>query len=390
MPSFAAAPSPASPARPGRQIRWDIFCTVVDNYGDIGICWRLARQLVAEHGAAVRLWVDDLAAFARLCPEGNAGIAEQHCAGVAIRHWAQPFAADVAPADVVIEAFGCALPENYVAAMAQRDNRPRWINLEYLSAEAWVADCHGLPSPHPRLPLLKHFFIPGFDEKSAGLLRERDLLARHAAFDAAAWWAANGGAPPAGTLTVSLFAYENRSLAALFDAWRRGASPLRCLVTDSRVCASVGAAWGEALAPGDRRQDGALTLQMLPFLRQEAYDDLLAACDLNFVRGEDSLVRALWAGKPFVWQIYPQDDDAHRAKLEAFLDRYCAGLSPAAADALRAFWQAWNAENATADRWQAFAAHLPEIAAHTRTYRDQLAQLPDLAKTLADFCSAPV
>lgn len=41
---------------------------------------------------------------------------------------------------------------------------------------------------------------------------------------------------------------------------------------------------------------------------------------MNLVRGEDSLVRALWAGKPLVWHIYPQDDDAHVAKLSAFLD----------------------------------------------------------------------
>jgi uncharacterized repeat protein (TIGR03837 family) len=47
---------------------------------------------------------------------------------------------------------------------------------------------------------------------------------------------------------------------------------------------------------------------------------MLRACDLNFVRGEDSLVRALWAGQPFVWHIYPQDDNAHHAKLQAFLD----------------------------------------------------------------------
>ena len=63
-PMEAPAPAPLAPARPS--LSWDIFCTVVDNYGDIGVCWRLARQLAAEHGFAVRLWVDDLASFARL------------------------------------------------------------------------------------------------------------------------------------------------------------------------------------------------------------------------------------------------------------------------------------------------------------------------------------
>ena len=29
------------------RVTWDIFCSVVDNFGDIGVTWRLARQLVA-------------------------------------------------------------------------------------------------------------------------------------------------------------------------------------------------------------------------------------------------------------------------------------------------------------------------------------------------------
>ena len=369
---------------------WDIFCTVVDNYGDIGVCWRLARQLVAEHGVAVRLWVDDLAPFARLCPEIDAALDRQWVTGVEVCRWTQRFPTDAEPAGVVIEAFACQLPETYVATMARLNPAPHWINLEYLSAEGWVADCHGLPSPHPRLPLTKHFFIPGFDERSAGLLRERDLLARHARFDRFAWWPCHGGVPAPDTLAVSLFAYENAAIGVLLDAWRSNDRAVRCLVTDSRILTSVSAFFGQALTPGTRTECGCLDLQVLPFMRQEAYDDLLAACDLNFVRGEDSLVRAIWAGKPFVWHIYPQDDDAHRVKLEAFLDRYCNGLSAPAVAAVHAFWQAWNEEATTAADWQDFVAHLPEIAEHTRQFRDRLAQLPDLSKTLANFCRAPV
>ncbi|MDX1269967.1 MAG: elongation factor P maturation arginine rhamnosyltransferase EarP, partial [Oceanisphaera sp.] len=123
---------------------WDIFCSVVDNYGDIGVTWRLARQLVAEHDAAVRLWVDDLLAFAHLCPEADVRAAQQCRQGVDICHWPAPWL-PVEAADVVIEAFACELPTAYVAAMAQRARPSLWLNLEYLSAEDWVGGCHGLP-----------------------------------------------------------------------------------------------------------------------------------------------------------------------------------------------------------------------------------------------------
>ncbi|MFA7292180.1 MAG: elongation factor P maturation arginine rhamnosyltransferase EarP [Rhodocyclaceae bacterium] len=372
--------------------RWDIFCTVIDNYGDIGVCWRLARQLAAEHEHCVRLWVDDLVSFAPLCPGLDPTLAQQQLGGVEIRRWTVPFP-EVELADVVIEAFGCALPEPLVAAMArcreQNKAAPYWINLEYLSAESWVAECHGLTSPHPRLPLIKHFFIPGFDEHSAGLLRERGLLVHHANFDAPKWWKASGGSgnpPEAGQLAISLFAYENRAVAGLFDAWSNGGRGVLCLVPESRVLKSVSGALGKPLAVGEISRQGALELRIRPFVRQEAYDDLLLACDLNFVRGEDSLVRAIWAGKPFVWHIYPQDKEAHFVKLDAFLDRYCVGLSPAADSALRHFWHTWNRESTDADAWLAFLAVLPELAEHTLRWRDQLAKQIDLASLLTGFC----
>ena len=150
--------------------RWDIFCNVVDNFGDIGVCWRLARQLAAEHALAVRLWVDDLASFRRINSSIDPNLQEQMSHGVTIRRWSKPFGA-VEPAEVVIETFGCEVPYAYAAAMADRATKPAWINLEYLSAEAWVTGCHALPSPHPRLPLTRYFFFPGFDKDGRNAAR---------------------------------------------------------------------------------------------------------------------------------------------------------------------------------------------------------------------------
>ena len=56
------------------RLAWDIFCTVIDNYGDIGICWRLARQLRVDDGQRVRLWVDDLTSFVETVRFDHVGV----------------------------------------------------------------------------------------------------------------------------------------------------------------------------------------------------------------------------------------------------------------------------------------------------------------------------
>src|SRR4051794_32643440 len=188
--------------------RWDIFCRVVDNFGDVGVAWRLARQLGREHGKDVRLWVDDLTVLAKLRPEIDVAYDVQRLEGVEVARVREPFVADEI-ADVVVETFGCDPPDGYVLAMAAREPKPRWINLEYLSAEDWVEGSHALPSPNPRLPLVKHFFFPGFTRKTGGLLRERELLASRHAFqeDREAmdtfWRSLTGRSPPQGALKVS-------------------------------------------------------------------------------------------------------------------------------------------------------------------------------------------
>ncbi|AVR87000.1 elongation factor P maturation arginine rhamnosyltransferase EarP [Thauera aromatica] len=379
--------------------RWEIFCRVVDNFGDIGVCWRLACDLALRREGAVRLWVDDWSVLGRICPPARALDPERGgvVAGVELRHWGEPFPV-LAPGEVVIEAFACELPEVHLQAMAGQTRRPVWINLEYLSAEDWVAGCHGLASPHPRLPLVKHFFFPGFDIDSGGLLREADLLARRAAFvgDPArrsAWLAERGlERAAADSLRVSLFAYEQPGLAALLGAWQGGGRAVELLVPESRVLGDLARALGvDALRVGDRLQRGRLGVQVLPFTDQAGYDELLWACDLNFVRGEDSFVRAQWAAKPFVWQIYPQAGAAHRDKLDAFLGRYLAGAAPAPAAALVALWQAWNgfgtSAAALAQAWPAFAEALPALDAHARRWCERLAAGEDLVTRLTRFCS---
>lgn len=373
-------------------IRCDIFCRVIDNFGDIGVCWRLARQLAAEHGLAVRLWVDDLASFARLERRIDPALARQTVAGVEAWHW-NADSAQAEPAALVIEAFACEPPPAYVAAMATREARPVWLNLEYLSAEAWVEGCHALPSPHPRLPLTKHFFFPGFSVRTGGLIREAGLCDGLDAFraDPAAqrdfWQALVPGGVAAGVTKLSLFSYENDALAGLLDAWAEGQEALFCAVSSGRHEAQL-RAWLAARGVRDEggvARVGPLQLAFLPFLPQPDYDRLLAACDLNLVRGEDSFVRAQWAGRPLVWHIYRQEENAHQIKLEAFLARYQDGLAAAPARALRDFWLAWETAGAAGAHWPALRAALPELQAHAHAWREKLLQQADLASKLLIF-----
>ncbi|MGJ3443280.1 elongation factor P maturation arginine rhamnosyltransferase EarP [Pseudomonas sp. Je.1.5.c] len=368
---------------------WDIFCTVVDNYGDIGVTWRLARQLVAEHDLAVRLWVDDLNAFVRLCPEADAN-AEQQCQqGVDVRHWPADWQG-AAPAQVVVGAFACVLPSAYVEAMRAQATPPLWLNLDYLSAEDWVEGCHGLPSPQAN-GLRKMFFFPGFTANTGGLLREASLLARRDAFqqtpgERARFLQGLGVQLEASARLISLFAYENPQLANWLDVLAADPQPSHLLVPQGRVLADLACWLGEAHLPvGAIHQRGALTVQVLPFVSQDDYDKLLWACDFNAVRGEDSFVRAQWAGAPMLWHIYVQEENAHWEKLEAFLGHYRRGLSDAAAGALSDLWRAWNMDQDMAQAWQALQPHWPQLRQHARDWAAEQATRPDLATALVHF-----
>ncbi|MBS0339663.1 MAG: elongation factor P maturation arginine rhamnosyltransferase EarP [Proteobacteria bacterium] len=355
-------------------MRWDIFCKVIDNHGDLGVCWRLARALASE-GDRVRLWIDDASALAWMAPQG--------CPGVDVLAWNEaPIALenlcfDTAP-DVLVEAFGCdpapAVVEQFATAMA-RDGRKRcWINLEYLSAEPYVERLHGLPSPVFRGPgsgLTKYFYYPGFTAATGGLLRESDLMARRAAFDRKSWLASQG-IEWHGERLVSLFSYEPPALGSLLAQLKSGAEPTRLIVTSGRAAAAV-----RALCPSGE-PGGSLSIHWLPHVPQEDFDHLLWSCDLNFVRGEDSVVRAQWAGAPLVWQIYPQDDDAHHEKLNAFLD--WLGAPPS----LRRFHHGWNGFANSTLQWPG----APELASWRQAAEGALARLlaqPDLVTSLRRF-----
>jgi len=370
-------------------MRWDLFCRVVDNFGDVGVCWRLASTLVNTHGRWVRLWVDDWDALRQLVPDVCAERAPCLVDGVEVFPWElAEHAGDCG--GCVVEAFACTLPPGYLARMRVHRPAPAWINLEYLSAEDWIDDCHGLPSPDPQTGLDKRFFFPGFTERSGGLIREPELLERRDAaqgIDGRALWLARHVTPggSAASRWVSLFCYANAALPSLLACWQHAAQPVLLWVPAGIALRQVGEILGMTPAPGQCLQAGSLSVRALPFLSMRDYDALLALCDLNFVRGEDSFVRAQWAARPMVWQAYRQAEDAHLVKLDAFLARYTAGVDPALARTVSGFWRGWNEENDLSERWPSFEVALPALLRQARQWCASLARQKDLAERLVEF-----
>ncbi len=361
---------------------WDIFCRVIDNFGDIGVCWRLAAAL-ASRGQHVRLWADDASALAWMAPSG--------CDGVEVRNWQpdQPMPQDARPGDVVIEAFGCEINHTWLATdsiaphadsmLARGQNglneispsraQPLWINLEYLSAENDSHRNHGLASPvlsGAAKGATKWFFYPGFTAATGGLIREPETKAAEMSSDDSA----------ISIHHISLFCYEPAALSDLMQLLADGTQPHQLHVLAGRGQAALAQVYLEKNSQKPAwNKHSMLSINEHPYMPQPQYDALLQSCHFNFVRGEDSLVRALWAGRAFVWQIYPQSDGAHAAKLEAFLDWLQAPPD------LREFHRIWNGLQHAA---------LPTIRLHewtacAKAARSRLLAQRDLVSQLLDF-----
>ena len=353
-------------------VRADIFCKVIDNFGDLGVCWR----------------------FARMAPVLDPVRDEQLLEGIRVRWWHSGSAASV-PGDLVFEGFGCPLPHWYMQAMAVRQRQPVWLNLEYLSAEDWVEGCHGLPSTHPLTGLTQYFWFPGFTPKTGGLLREADLLTRRDRFQAdvalqTSFWSRIGVRDALSFESrASLFAYETPAIAGWLQGLAEASGSALVLVPAGRALAEVERWAGvETPGPGDRIQRGQVTVAVLPFLSHDDYDLLLWACDVNVVRGEDSFVRAQWAGRPLLWHIYPQEDGAHWAKLEAFMGLVVPGVGMPApwAEAMRA----WNRGEAMPSFWAGIEAVRPGFAPPARAWSDYLATQTDLVTSVMRFYASQV
>lgn len=378
---------------------WDIFCAVVDNYGDIGVTWRLAKQLAAEYQLEINLWVDDLHSFSHILPSLNPTIAIQSFNGVTIKQWHQPLVLEYRCGAVLIEAFACELPDTVIDTItachrSSEQRPPVWLNLEYLSAEDWVEGCHGLPSLQ-HSGLKKYFYFPGFTAKTGGLICERSLFTQRDEWQADPQNKLDlfnqlglSGIAAQDTV-VSIFSYETPCLNALCKLWQTSAQKIHALIPLGRSLNSLSQllpALANARA-GQQFELGDLTLHILPMTEQTGFDRLLWSCDINIVRGEDSFLRAQWAAKPFIWHIYAQEDDYHLIKLRAFLQLYCHNLPPEIAKSYTALNLAFNQDDTTTliEQWQTLNLANRPMMQHAKQWPIDALNDTDLASRLVQF-----
>lgn len=352
-------------------MRADLFCRVIDNLGDIGVSWRLARQLTHEKKWQIRLWVDDLSALQQLEPTLDRTLAQQCLAGVDIRVWPQQWL-DTLPGDVVIASFSCELPSPLIERMA--DGQVPWLQLEYLSAEDWVPGYH-LKSSRRADGLQPVFFFPGFTAGTGGLLREAGLLQRRRTWQAdvarqRAWLKALDIHQAPDTRLGSVFTYRTAPLNDWVLALAGQPRPTHLLIPE-----------GVPLPDLEPSTAGAVTWQRIPFLPQSEYDHLLWTMDFNLVRGEDSFVRAIWAGRPFVWQAYPQAEGAHHTKIRAFLTQ--TDLPNPIGD----LFHAWSEGQTLPSLATLFSEPIWSCWQNAcSALAGQLAQMPDLGTQIDQWC----
>jgi uncharacterized repeat protein (TIGR03837 family) len=364
-------------------MRLDIFCRIVDNFGDIGVCWRLSQQLTREHSFQIRLFIDELKIASNIIPNLNCLLETQIINNIEICTWES--AKTTEPANIAIETFSCGLPAKYLSSLPADSV---WVNLEYLSAESWVADFHARNSNNTRPP--RQFFFPGFTEATGGLIRESDIFQKNQSIANNQQLQINFlkslNLQLTDELKISLFCYPHAPILDLLNAMAESKQTINCYVPVSGILPSIIEFFNlDDIEAGIKVSKKNLNLYVVPFLSQSDYDKLLSLCDINFVRGEDSWIRAIWSAKPFIWQPYFQTENTHFTKLNAFLDLFYANCEPHAKQAIYEIHSSWLAGNVTTQIWQNYLDNFHSIKLFTQHQSSQLASQADLASKLVIF-----
>lgn len=377
----------------------DIFCEIIDNYGDIGVVYRTAKELQKIFPESkIRVFLNRLDEFKKINSQ-VLDLPSQNIDGIEYItfDYLRDNANELLTAQVIIEAFGCQIPEEYMEIAY--DNSELLINLEYLSAEDWIEDFHLQSSPLGRGKLKKVFFMPGFTEKSGGVIADSNYLERiQRVLENKEFYEKK--------YLSDIEDRENKIIGTLFS-YEKNLTPL--LEELKKLDKDV-----VILAMGEKTQDslrkilknfsiedfrnslkyGKIEIRFLNFLNQEEYEELINIVDFNFVRGEDSFIRAVLTGKPYMWHIYCQEEYAHMDKIEGFLDKYRKVIENFSDEDfllnMEKFFKDYNfrKENSLElgkESYLYFFENLAKIEKYNTIFRDFLIQKCNLINKLKDF-----
>ena len=336
----------------------DIFCQVIDNYGDVGVAYRLARE------------------FKRVYPNKKLRFVINQIEELNLIRKSEDIEVilykDISKiensADLIIESFGCEIPKKYMDKALK--NSKLIINLEYFSAEKWVDDFH-LQESFLGGNLKKYFFIPGLSEKSGGILLDNEFLERKKKVEAnKEYYLEKFGIKEKYDLIGSVFSYE-KNFDSLIEELKKLGKKIILLILSEKTQKN----FIKYFDNGNNYDK--IKFVKLPFFTYDKYEELLALCDFNLVRGEDSFVRALLLGKPFLWHIYPQDENTHIEKLESFLEKYCSNN--------KELKQTFINYNINKDDFSYFFKNFKEIEKYNKNYANYLIKNCDLMEKLINF-----
>ncbi|MDD5455967.1 MAG: elongation factor P maturation arginine rhamnosyltransferase EarP [Candidatus Margulisbacteria bacterium] len=309
----------------------DIFCQVVDNYGDAGYSYRLARALKLHRtDRQVRLFINELHTLAQLLPELDVTRAQQNIEGVDIIIINDQLVKRIQHlqfASLIIESLSSPVPEVFRKQVYSQSQLI--FILEHLTAEPAFEAMHGLSAP-TGYDIPRYLIAQGLTAKSAGILIEANLPETvRAASGKQLKWRQKWLKPYADILpfepetakTGSLFSYDHDFSSLLCVLQKEIETYVLFILGDlsqqvmREALNQEKAIW---LRP-DAANLGSIYILFPEMFSQQDYDLLLFTMDFNMVRGEDSLARAILSGKPFLWQAYDQGENYQLVKVNALM-----------------------------------------------------------------------
>jgi len=370
-----------------------ILADVVDNFGDIGVAWRLCRNFfriagLSEKGMTIRLVTNGLSSFSKINSQINPSLPFQECCcengTIKVYDWTdydlcyKTFTEN--PPEVILELFQCGQPD-WLEKILFEDRVEYKVNIimiDYLSAEAWVDDFHCLKSLTRTALVPKINFMPGFTSKTAGLLQNPEFTF--------------SPSMPTETNTA-----ENETVGnALFFSYGRNWSPViramnRTFSSDTKVKVAGGAGQSSILE-ACKKEKAVFQIEELSFINQTDWDKMMASMDFMIIRGEDSMAQGCLSGIPFIWQAYPQQNDFQSVKVAALLER----MKPHFGPEFKYVENVWNLMNnsfeqdpeAEADMENAvfdFLSNLNVLKNGYRSFAESLRKNGDLAYILMTF-----